>query len=421
VAASFGSDANPCVAPNLPCKSINAAIAKAQPGDEIDVTGGDVYVSTDPMNVVHIDKTLTIEGGWNATFTARPFYTIVSGEHQRRGITIEPGADADLSQIAVVFGEAAQGGGLYVGGGLFGERLLIGENRALDGGGIFFNGRTGDEMFLADSALVGNLYFSRGGGLYVSGYRVFDPSSGTSNLAVLYNVTVSNNLSVNSIDEEHGTPPTDGGGVYVESGNLELHHATSAENTIWDGRRFTQDQAGIFADAASIVIVKNTLVADGCQTSGGLQFNSFGNNLDRGNTCFFNQGGDHINVNPLIFPPDVNAGPWVTITHALAPNSPAINTGDTGWCAPYDQRDIARPQGPQCDIGAFERAPTDPAMGFITHPGAGFAGGERCQPLEWNPTGRERPNPCRVDIDVLIRAALQRRFASPVTTPGTGR
>jgi hypothetical protein len=60
-------------------------------------------------------------------------------------------------------------------------------------------------------------------------------------------------------------------------------------------------------------------------------------------------------------------------------------------------------------------------MGFMTHPGAGFANGDRCQPLEWNPNGRERPNPCRVDIDVLIRAALQRRFTTPGTVPGPGR
>jgi hypothetical protein len=160
-------------------------------------------------------------------------------------------------------------------------------------------------------------------------------------------------------------------------------------------------------------------VADGCDVPNGVQFKSDGNNVERGFTCFFVHPGDHPNVNPLIFPPALNPGPYTTITHALALNSPAIDTADAGWCANEDQRGIARPQGAQCDVGAYERAPTDPPMGFITHPGAGFAHGERCRPLEWNETGRERPNACRVDIDVLVSEVLRRGF--PPVTGAAGR
>ena len=90
---------------------------------------------------------------------------------------------------------------------------------------------------------------------------------------------------------------------------------------------------------------------------------------------------------------------------------------ERGACQQGSARHL-RPQALQCDVGAYERALGDPEMGFIPHPGAAFADGERCRPLEWNPTGRERPNPCRVDIHVLVREALRRGFQSVTVPPG---
>jgi hypothetical protein len=47
-----------------------------------------------------------------------------------------------------------------------------------------------------------------------------------------------------------------------------------------------------------------------------------------------------------------NGGP--TWTHALLTGSPAIDAGDDPACPASDQRGVARPQGPHCDIGPFE-------------------------------------------------------------------
>ncbi|MSQ09547.1 MAG: hypothetical protein EXR52_00860 [Dehalococcoidia bacterium] len=65
----------------------------------------------------------------------------------------------------------------------------------------------------------------------------------------------------------------------------------------------------------------------------------------------------------LLGPLADNGGP--TPTHALLPGSLAIDAGDDtmGAAAPIggkDQRGVARPQGVRCDLGAFERRPTDP-------------------------------------------------------------
>jgi CSLREA domain-containing protein len=64
-----------------------------------------------------------------------------------------------------------------------------------------------------------------------------------------------------------------------------------------------------------------------------------------------------INANPLLQALADNGGP--TQTMALGSGSPAIDqVPATGaGCPPTDQRGITRPQGPACDIGAFEFVP----------------------------------------------------------------
>jgi hypothetical protein len=80
------------------------------------------------------------------------------------------------------------------------------------------------------------------------------------------------------------------------------------------------------------------------------------NNLDSDNSCGFTGPGDLPGTNPLLGPLANNGGP--TDTYALLAGSPAVNAGDNTFCPATDQRGVSRPQGPACDIGAFERVPT---------------------------------------------------------------
>src|SRR5262249_19622948 len=70
------------------------------------------------------------------------------------------------------------------------------------------------------------------------------------------------------------------------------------------------------------------------------QFASQGNNVERENNCQFGLPFDRRLVNPLIYPPNVNPGPIITITHALKWNSPAKDSASPQWCGPNakDQR-----------------------------------------------------------------------------------
>ncbi|HET6446032.1 MAG TPA: DUF11 domain-containing protein, partial [candidate division Zixibacteria bacterium] len=66
---------------------------------------------------------------------------------------------------------------------------------------------------------------------------------------------------------------------------------------------------------------------------------------------------DIVNADPLLGPLQDNGGE--TETHALLDDSPAIDAGSDATCAAppvdgEDQRGVARPIGPHCDIGAFE-------------------------------------------------------------------
>src|SRR5262249_48689950 len=102
VAHSTGSDANVCVLPTLPCQTINGAIAQASPGDTIYVTN-DIYTGLGFSEIVRVDRSVTILGGWNLAFTSRIGYTIINGQHQRQGIVVQPGADLEMDDVAMIW------------------------------------------------------------------------------------------------------------------------------------------------------------------------------------------------------------------------------------------------------------------------------------------------------------------------------
>src|SRR5262249_10102592 len=108
---------------------------------------------------------------------------------------------------------------------------------------------------------------------------------------------------------------------------------------------------------------KNSLIAG---QSGGPNCYGFaagsdgGYNLDDGTSCGFSSANHSLSsTNPLLDPAglDDNGGPTKTI--ALQPGSPAIDAippaaNGCGTAIATDQRGVTRPQGPGCDIGAFE-------------------------------------------------------------------
>jgi parallel beta-helix repeat protein len=150
--------------------------------------------------------------------------------------------------------------------------------------------------------------------------------------ATLINSTVSGN-----------TAATDGGGILAID-RLRLINSTVSGNTAVRG-----DAIYDSAVEATATVIDGTCGRQGPTISKGYNIES------PGNTCGFDPDGtDLVDVpDPMLGPLQDNGGP--TETHALLPGSPALDRIPAVDCeVTEDQRGVARPQGPACDVGAFE-------------------------------------------------------------------
>lgn len=175
----------------------------------------------------------------------------------------------------------------------------------------------------------------------------------------------------------------EGGGLYantlISSQTTTLTNSTLAGNSVQGGASGAGGTAGAgngtsgsagsgqglslfhpspFALHIANSILGNSLGAMNCAGSIGT-IQDDGYNQDSGTSCGFSSANHSLsNTNPLLGPLANNGGP--TQTMALLPGSPAINRipPSGAHCPATDQRGVSRPQGPACDIGAYEFVPT---------------------------------------------------------------
>lgn len=148
-------------------------------------------------------------------------------------------------------------------------------------------------------------------------------------------------------------PPTSPGSPAIHNyGDLLLEDVTITANEC--DELFRQCGALVlqsFSTAAS-ASVSNSIIAgnpDGdCTTRGAVSFDSRTVNLDSDGSC----PGFGLHTSPRLGPLRDNGGP--TPTHAVLPNSPALNAGTR--CLEFDQRGQprARSSDDPCDLGAYE-------------------------------------------------------------------
>jgi hypothetical protein len=177
-----------------------------------------------------------------------------------------------------------------------------------------------------------------------------------------------------------------GGGIYNRNGNSTITYSTLSGNNGVNG--------GAIHNGATLEIKNNILnVGDfgpnifndgGTITSDGYNLSS-----DDGGG-YLNGLGDQINTNPMLGPLQDNGGP--TLTHALLPGSPAIDTGDPNFTPPpdYDQRGpgFDRVVNGRIDIGSFEVQATSPTPTPTATSTPGVTPTPRVSPIP-----RPRPSP----------------------------
>ncbi|BCW93141.1 MAG: hypothetical protein KatS3mg007_1035 [Thermoanaerobaculum sp.] len=260
--------------------------------------------------------------------------TAAAGEF--RIFEVSSGASLTLQDLTVQNGCAdgpiapdhQSGGGIWNSGTLTLTNSTISGNSARQSGGGILNGGTAT---LTNSTISGNSAFLSGGGIRNGG------------TATITNSTISGNSA------------SSGSGIYnYLFATLNASFVTVANNTGGSGIRNLA-----LAPSVGTINIKNSIVAanpaGNCANDSGATFNSQGGNFASDNSCpGFTQSAS-LNLGPLAN----NGGP--TQTHALGPGSAAIDAAadcafvnPPGGTATTDQRGVSRPQGSQCDAGAFE-------------------------------------------------------------------
>lgn len=285
-------------------------------------------------------------------------------------------------------GSAALGGGIYndidgnfsIIGSMISNNSALGSGFMVDGigGGIFNSYPT--NLSIDQSIIKNNMSTTFGGGISNSSGNISiqdttimgnisQAGGGITSAGTYANITIENSTISSNLANENG------GGVYHAYGSMTLLDSTVSSNVanlgggILSGGVLTLSNSTIGMNVApaggqsifnalyGTINTKSTIFDDGIFCVSSDPINSSGYNLIEYTNCDITPAeGDIVGEDPLIALLADNGGE--TFTHALLPDSPAIDTGNCidifGDPVTTDQRGVARPQGYNCDIGSYE-------------------------------------------------------------------
>src|SRR5215472_635125 len=300
--------------------SLRQALAIANDGDTIDATGvsGVITLST---GVLLVNKTVAINGP-GADVLA------VDGNAASAVFQVNANGPVTISDVTIRNGQGRFGGGILNNdaGALTVISSTITGNMAPFGGGIY----NGGGLTIVNSTLSGNMASSEGAGIY--------------NAVTL---TISNStFSGNAARGE--------GGACINEGMLLITNSTLSGNSAVDVGGGVYNLGTLHIGNT---VLRRGASGDNINVNGGGTVTSLGYNISSDDAGGFLTGpGDQINADPLLGPLQDNGGP--TFTHALLPDSPAINAGDPNFTPPplFDQRGpgFSRIRNGLIDIGSFE-------------------------------------------------------------------
>ncbi len=350
-----------------------------------------VTVTTDNM-----DRVLQMNSGVTATIDS---LRITHGNVTGNGAGILNQGDLTLNNVVLLNNLASQfGGGVYNSGTLAVMNSSLVINGAQYGGGIFNDGGT---LSVMNSILDENTASNGGGGIYIAGTgsaTITDCTFARNNTqqgggiysesntqTTVSGSTFSNNSATNVGGGISNTGITDGsktgymtvinstftgnssetrGNGIFNYGTLTLYNSTLSGNSGSSSSSYTLANDGPNGTLNyANTIIANTLTGKDCANVNG---GTIGTNLNNLVEDGWDGGcGAALNIDPMLGDLQDNGG--LTQTMALQEGSPAIDAGDDAICAGelvggVDQRGVSRPQGDQCDIGAYEYEPVVPSL-----------------------------------------------------------
>jgi uncharacterized repeat protein (TIGR01451 family) len=285
-----------------------AVDASTQPTDVVKVAGycAGVTSRSGTIQMVRLEKTLTLQGGWNTAFTQRDvvnYPTTLDGLGQGRVLYVTGNIAPTIEGLRITGGDAGnqEGGGAYVinatatirdnqvydniahdGGGLY----LSGSDATLDGNTISGNvAHYGGGLYLwhsdatfSNNTVISNTSGHRGGGLYLyysaatlsNNTTISNASSYVGGGLYLWDsdATLSNNIIISNI------AANDGGGLWLRYGDATLDDNTVSGNVSGD------DGGGLYLGRSAATLSGNTIISNTADSGGGLYLDQSDATLD---------------------------------------------------------------------------------------------------------------------------------------------
>jgi len=370
--------------------SLRQALIDANDGDTINfAVTGTIGLTSDELLV---NKSVTISGPGTDVLA-------INGNATYRVFHIAPSKIVTISELTITNGNASNepvpdGGGIYNDHATLtlGNCTITNNVAFRDGGGVHNAGAA--TLTLNDCVINGNVTGNDGGGICNDG-------TGGAAIMGITNSTVSSNsathgagicndgrmkgatlLQINNTTFNDNSAGDDAGAILNiadTKGTATLSNCTISGNSAQSFGGGINNLAGLTVSnttfsgnsasfGGSIAIGNPVTVSIGdtvlnAGAMGGTIYNDGGIVISRGYNLssddaggYLNGPGDQLNTNPLLGSLQDNGGP--TLTHALLPGSPAIDTGDPNFTPPpdYDQRGpgFDRVVNGRIDIGSFE-------------------------------------------------------------------
>lgn len=309
--------------------------------DENAALSGDLDL-TDDVTIVGAGAELTVVQGKKD----RVFEVPVGVTALITDLTVTKGSIGTRKRVKA--GEIFNGGGISNEGFLTLERVIVSKNKSADDGGGLSN--VIGTLVLTDVLITGNKSKDDAAGLELDGGDV-----------TLTRVTFVKNKAKD-----------EAGGAEVEDGTLTGTNVTFSQNKAKRGGGINAEQSGVVRltnatfyknkakepsggisneDNGATVELTNVILDSNKKGACEGIIVSNGGNLETGASCQFG-AGDQSNVDKAGLEKLADNG-GATPTHALAPDSPAVDMGTQAGCPAEDQRGSARDDG-ACDVGAFE-------------------------------------------------------------------